>query len=219
MNLLIAISLSYLLGSIPFSFILAKVLGNADLRKVGSGNIGATNLARVFGYKIGAIGLLLDISKGIIPVILLADLTVSSLNTSLNSIRLILGLTSICGHNWTIFLKFKGGKGIATSFGVLIGLAIKNILIAKVIVILAFIWLITLLIFKYVSLASIISALFLPMFLYIFGLERIFVYFGIIIALFAIFRHKSNIARMLQHKEHRFNIKSKFLSLKKKALS
>ncbi|MBL7197134.1 MAG: glycerol-3-phosphate 1-O-acyltransferase PlsY [Candidatus Omnitrophica bacterium] len=219
MNLFVSISLSYLLGSVPFAFVLAKILRNVDLRKVGSGNIGATNLARTLGYKIGAIGLFLDISKGIIPVIFLANITASTLDISNDSLRLILGLASICGHNWTIFLKLKGGKGIATSFGVLIGLAIKSILIAKIILILALIWFVTLIIWGYVSISSIISAILLPIFLYIFRLNRDFILFGIVMALFAIFRHKSNIIRLIQHRENRFDIKSKLQSLKKKALS
>ncbi len=218
MSLPVLIIISYLFGSIPFSFIIAKLLKNVDLRKVGSGNIGATNLARALGYRIGAFGLILDILKGIIPVLLLADLATTSLNLSRDSLRLILGIASICGHNWTIFLKFKGGKGIATSFGVLIGLAIKNILIAKIILLLAVVWTITLFIWGYVSLSSILVAILLPIFLYIFGLNRYFILFGIIMAIFAVFRHKSNINRMLKHKENRFNIKSKLQSLKKKAL-
>jgi glycerol-3-phosphate acyltransferase PlsY len=218
MNLTLAILLSYLFGAIPFSFILAKIFKNVDLRKVGSGNIGATNLARALGYKIGALGLILDIAKGIIPVVFFADLTTSNLNLSPDSLRLILGLSSICGHNWTIFLRFKGGKGIATSFGVLIGLAIKNVVVAKIISILAVLWFLILAIWGYVSLASIISAIFLPIFLYFFNLNQDFILFGFIMALFAIFRHKPNIIRLLQHKENRFNIKSKLSSLKKKAL-
>ncbi len=219
MNLLTATLLSYLFGSIPFAFVLAKILGNIDLRKVGSGNIGATNLVRALGYKIGIFGLLLDISKGILPVIFIADLTKTRLDISLDSIRLILGLASICGHNWTIFLKLKGGKGIATSAGVLVGLAIKNVLILKVASILGSIWILTFLMWRYVSLSSIISALSLPIFLYFFKLHWDFIWFGLIIAIFAIFRHKSNICRLLQHKENRIDFKSKLSSLKKKALS
>lgn len=218
MNLITAIFLSYLFGAIPFSFILAKTLKNVDLRKVGSGNIGATNLARVVGYKIGIVGLLLDIFKGTVPVILFADLVKANADVSTDSLRLILGIASICGHNWPVFLKFKGGKGIATSFGVLIGLAIKNILVAKIILILALVWTLTLIISGYVSLASIISAVLLPILLHIFSLSRDFVLFGIVMAIFAIFRHKSNISRLLQNKENRFNIKSKLQSLSKKAL-
>jgi glycerol-3-phosphate acyltransferase PlsY len=107
-TILTAIFLSYLIGSIPFAFLLARLLKNIDLRKVGSGNIGATNLTRVFGYKIGSVGLLLDTLKGIIPVVYLAGFTQLPLNLSRDCLRLILGLISICGHNWTIFLNFKG---------------------------------------------------------------------------------------------------------------
>jgi glycerol-3-phosphate acyltransferase PlsY len=218
MKLSLLILSSYLIGAIPFSFILAK-LNNVDLRKIGSGNIGATNLARALGYKIGAIGLVLDVLKGVIPVVYLADIYSSNLIISKESFRLFLGIVSICGHNWTVFLKFKGGKGIATSLGALIGLSIKNLLIAKVVLILTFTWFATFLIWGYVSLSSIISAFILPIFLYIFGLDKDLVLFGAVLASFAIFRHKSNIIRILQKKEHRFDIKSKFLSRNKKALS
>jgi glycerol-3-phosphate acyltransferase PlsY len=214
MNILIAILLSYLIGSIPFAFLLAKLLKNVDLRKVGSGNIGATNLARVLGYKIGSAGLLLDAIKGIIPVFYLANFTKLPLNISQDALRLILGIAGICGHNWTIFLNFKGGKGIATSLGVLIGLSLKNILIAKAILFLAVIWFATFFISGYVSLASILASVSLPIFFYIFNLNKDIVLFSIVISIFAIFRHKSNIYRLLQHKENRFNIKSKIPFLK-----
>ncbi|MDD5291888.1 MAG: glycerol-3-phosphate 1-O-acyltransferase PlsY [Candidatus Omnitrophica bacterium] len=209
MNIITALLSSYIIGSIPFAFLLAKFLKNTDLRKVGSGNIGATNLARALGYKIGSIGLLLDVAKGIIPVVYLANFTQQPPGISQDSLRLILGLASICGHNWTIFLNFKGGKGIATSLGVLIGLSLKNILIAKAVFILGLIWFITLFIWGYVSLASIIVSLSLPVFFYIFKLDKTLICFSIIISIFAILRHKSNIRRLLQHKENRFNIKSK----------
>jgi glycerol-3-phosphate acyltransferase PlsY len=209
MNILTAILLSYIIGSIPFAFLLAKFLKNIDLRKVGSGNIGATNLARVLGYKIGGVGLLLDTLKGIIPVVYLAGLRPPPLNLSPDCLRLILGLASISGHNWTIFLNFKGGKGIATSLGVLIGLSIKNPVIGEVVLVLAFIWLATFFIWGYVSLASIMASLCLPIFFYIFKLDKTFVLFSVIISLFALLRHKPNISRLLQHKENRFDLKSK----------
>ena len=210
MNLIISIILSYLLGSTPFAFILGKVFKKIDLRKTGSGNIGATNLARVAGYKIGSVALILDATKGIIPVILFADLTTNSFGLSIDLVRVILGIVSICGHNWTIFLNFKGGKGIATSLGVLIGLSIKNLIFGKVLAILAILWFTTLLLSGYVSLASIISAIFLPIFLTFFGSNSTYITFSIIISIFALYRHKSNIFRLLQHKENKFNIKSKF---------
>ncbi len=219
MNIAVALFASYLIGSIPFAFIIAKIARKVDLRTVGSGNIGATNAMRVVGFKLGIIALILDIAKGLLPVILLAETITPLAHLSTDSLRLMIGIASICGHNWTIFLNFKGGKGIATSFGVLIGLAIKNFLFAKILFLLAFTWTITLLTSGYVSLASILSAIFLPIFLLIFKLNTSFLCFGIILSLFALYRHKSNILRLLQHKENRFDIKSKLLSLKKKALS
>jgi glycerol-3-phosphate acyltransferase PlsY len=214
MSILITILISYLIGSIPFAFLLAKLLKNVDLRKAGSGNIGATNLARVLGYKIGSVGLLLDALKGLIPVVYLANFTKTPTSVSQDSLRLILGLASICGHNWTIFLNFKGGKGIATSLGVLIGLSLKNILIAKTILLLAVVWFATLFISGYVSLSSMLASVCLPIFFYIFKLDKTLVLFSIILSIFALFRHKSNIHRLLQHKENRFNIKSKLPFLK-----
>jgi len=218
MNLATAILLSYILGAVPFSFILGKLIKNIDLRKVGSGNIGATNLARVAGYKVGVVALILDILKGIIPVAYFSDLVTINYGLSKDTIMLLLGIISICGHNWTIFLKFRGGKGIATSLGVLIGLGIKNFLILKVLLLLATMWFTTLVLSGFVSLASILAAIFLPLFLIIFKLSSSFVIFGIVIAIFAIYRHKSNIVRLLQHKENRFNIKSKFFKSTKKPL-
>lgn len=219
MDLLIAIITSYLLGAIPFAFIIGKVFKGIDLRKIGSGNIGATNLARAAGYRIGVFALILDILKGVLPVVYIANLVSPNYHLSSDLIRIILGIVSICGHNWTIFLNFKGGKGIATSLGVLIGLAIKNILIANILFMVALIWFLVFFVSGYVSLASIISAILLPIFLCLFNSNNVFLIFGIIISIFAIFRHKSNIYRLLQHKEHRFDLKSKIPFLGKKTLS
>lgn len=219
MNIFLSILLSYFFGAIPFAFIITKIAKNVDLRTVGSGNIGATNAMRVVGFKLGLVALLLDAIKGLIPVVFLAEKTILPAPFTADTLRIILGIASICGHNWTVFLNFKGGKGIATSLGVLIGLAVKNFLFAKIIFLLTLIWAATLLLSGYVSLASILAALFLPVFLLIFKLNTSFVCFGVLISLFAIFRHKSNISRLLQHKENRFDIKSKLLSLTKKPLS
>jgi len=211
MNLVISIVLSYLLGSIPFAFILTKIFKDIDLRKVGSGNIGATNSFRHAGYKVGIPALILDILKGLIPVMLIADLTKTSL-MSKDALRLLLGICSICGHNWTIFLNFKGGKGMATSFGVVIGLSIKNLILAKIILMEASIWVVIFVISGFVSLASIVSAVLFPIFLVIFNLSYEYKIFGFIISAFAIYRHKSNIRRLLHKKENRFNILSKLKS-------
>ena len=217
MNLFAGIILSYLLGSIPFAFILVKAFRGKDLRKVGSGNVGATNAFRHAGYKIGIPALLLDILKGLIPVIFFADL-IKSTSMSKDAIRLLLGVCSICGHNWTVFLNFKGGKGMATSFGVVIGLSIKNLILAKIILLEASIWIIVFVVSGFVSLASVISAFLFPIFLTIFNLSLEYKIFGFVVSAFAIYRHKSNIHRLLHKKENRFNIISKLSFLKKKPL-
>ena len=219
MIIILGLIISYLLGSVPFAFIITKAAKNIDLRTVGSGNVGATNAMRVVGFKLGFIALILDALKGIIPVVFFAHAINTPGSISLNTLRLIMGIASICGHNWTIFLKFKGGKGIATSFGVLIGLAITSIVFAKILGLIALIWALTFLLSGYVSLASMLSAVFLPFFLLAFKLNVGLIFFGSILSIFALYRHKSNIHRLLHHKENRFDIKSKLASLKKKALS
>jgi len=217
MNIFIGILLSYLLGSIPFSLILVKVFKNIDLRKMGSGNIGATNAFRTCGYKIGIPALLLDIAKGLLPVILFSEF-IKGTGLSKDSQRLLLGLASICGHNWPLYLNFKGGKGIATSFGVVIGLSLKNLFLGKIIGLIVFIWVIVFIFSGFVSLASIISAILFPIFLEIFNLPYEYKVFGILISLFALYRHKSNIYRLLRKEENRFNVFSRFSCQKKKTL-
>jgi len=219
MSILFFILLSYLIGSIPFAFILVKLIKKIDLRTVGSGNVGATNAMRVIGFRLGTIALLLDAAKGIIPVVFFAHYVKTSSYFSIDATRLLFGIASICGHNWTLFLNFKGGKGIATSFGVLIGLAISNIVFAKVLLLLMALWTLIFVFTGYVSLASIIASIFLPIFLLFYRFNPPFLFFGIIISIFALYRHKPNINRLLQHKEHRFNVTSKILALFKKALS
>jgi len=219
MNLFLAITISYLIGAIPFSFVITKLFKHKDLRALGSGNVGATNAFRNFGPAIGIPALILDIAKGAIPVTLIATATYDHSQLPISSIRLILGIVSICGHNWTIFLKFKGGKGIATSLGVLLGLASTSLALAKVLGILVLLWTAVLLASGYVSLASIICAICMPIFLIIFKFSLDYVLFGILIGCFAVYRHKSNIRRILQKKESRFNILSRLHFPRKKPLS
>jgi len=217
MSILIVVLLSYLLGSIPFALILVKTLKGIDLRNIGSGNIGATNAFRQAGYKIGIPALILDISKGLIPVILFSEL-IKETNVSKDTLRLLLGVASICGHNWPVFLRFKGGKGMATSFGVVIGLSIKNLALAKIVILGSLIWALIFIFSGYVSLASVISAIFFPIFLVIFNLPKEYKIYGLLISAFALYRHKSNIYRLLRKEESRFNVLSKFSPSRKKPL-
>ena len=154
---------AYLLGSVPFGFIIAKAQG-IDLRKVGSGNIGATNTGRTLGKKWGIICMLLDILKGLVPMLLvpLLGLARDNANPLQLTLWLLVGCAAVLGHVFPVYLKFKGGKGVATSLGIVLGLWPYYTLCG----IAAFIIFLTvLLIWRYVSLASIVAAVCFPVFL------------------------------------------------------
>ena len=181
----------YLIGAIPFGYLICKIFKNIDIRKFGSGNIGATNVYRVCGLKLGLSVLILDILKGFIPVYIGKILKFS------NPLILIGGILSILGHSFSIFLKGKGGKGVSTSFGVVIGLFPLPAFFSFVL------WLIVVFLTKYVSLASISGALLLPFSVYIFTRDIFLSSIGILIFLFILYTHRENIKRLLNKKENR----------------
>ncbi len=157
--LFIIATICYVMGSIPTAFIIGKIVKHIDIRKFGSGNVGATNAIRVLGKKWGIITLLCDILKGFIPVFLIGF--VYKENSYVLLIQAMSGLVLVFGHIFTIFLKFKGGKGVASAAGFL--LALTPIEIGFTILI----FIITLFSSKMVSLGSIISAVVYPLFLII----------------------------------------------------
>ena len=161
MSLIIVILTGYILGSLPFSFWLGRLKG-VDLRNIGSGNIGATNLARALGARWGLLAFLLDMGKGFIAVFLAGYISTFFTDNivSVTLLQIIGGIASIIGHNWSIWLKFKGGKGVATSAGVFFGLAPIPLLLALAM------WLVVFALFRYVSLASIISSISLPLYMW-----------------------------------------------------
>lgn len=190
------IIISYLVGSIPFGYVIAMTKG-IDIRKEGSGNIGATNVGRVLGRKYGLIIFVLDLLKGFI-IVFLASVLVSKTNYSTTADNLLVALCGLCvifGHAFPIFLKFKGGKAVATSFGVFLWLSPIPIAIAF-----GF-WVLTVVIFRYVSLGSIISAFVLIVTIIVFENkpfgEGIFITaLSIIVASLITVRHTSNIQRI-----------------------
>jgi len=199
-----ALLLSYLLGSIPTAYLFGKALKGIDIRKVGSGNVGATNALRVLGKGPGITVLLIDILKGFVAVILLAEFFINKPHLwPAQNLRIFMGLCCICGHNWTIFLQFKGGKGIATSFGVLLGLAMKvpglNIVIGFIILT----WLLVFFSSRMVSLASIVAAIALPVLCVFFKQPFLLILVSLLLCIFVIIRHKTNLARIFQGKESR----------------
>ena len=160
----IAIAAAYFIGSIPFGLIIAKAYG-MDLRSIGSGNIGATNVSRALGRKWGYICFLLDFLKGFIPMISMLPFTspMSIQTTGEKNIVFLLwlsvGCAAILGHVFPVYVKFKGGKGVATSFGIAMGLWPYYTISA---LIAGLLWIATVLIWRYVSLSSIIAAISFP---------------------------------------------------------
>ena len=188
------IFLSYLLGSIPFGLLISKLNG-IDIRLHGSKNIGATNVFRVLGKKYGLITFFLDALKGFIPTFFFPIF----LNTNNLDINTIFGLLAIIGHTFPLFLKFKGGKGVATSAGMLIGVVPLILLIGL------FIWIILFLIYRFVSLASIISSIIIAILVWFNNESSIYINFLItLMSLMIILLHRGNIKRLINGTENKF---------------
>lgn len=202
------IIISYFIGSIPTAFIFGRLLQGIDIRKFGSGNVGATNAIRVLGKRVGIAVLILDILKGVISILLVQEIA-SRINISPEILRILSGVSCICGHNWTIFLNFKGGKGIATTLGVLIGLALKTPGLGVILLLLVLFWLLVFAFFRIVSLASIASALLLPLATVIFKQSQVIIWASALLAFFVLLRHESNIIRLFQGKESRLSFRNK----------
>jgi glycerol-3-phosphate acyltransferase PlsY len=194
---LLLIIASYFIGAVPTGVILAKAFSGRDIRQEGSGNIGATNVTRVLGKKVGALTLAGDLLKGFIPVWAGYHL-ISSLE-----VVCLMGLAAFLGHLFPIYLGFKGGKGVATALGVFLYLSPIVILIE--VIIFAFvvgIW-------KYVSLGSIIAAAAMPLLLMMIAFPKPIVLLSIVFAILIIIKHRSNIQRLLSGTESKVGKKNK----------
>ena len=194
---------AYCLGSIPFGVLLAKLFGGADVRTIGSGNIGATNVARAAGPLAGILTLLLDAAKGAASVWLAARFS----NDSAAWITLA-GLAALVGHCFPVWLRFRGGKGVATAAGVFAVLCPYALAAALVLFILVFAF------WRYVSLASISAAAAMPLLVYLLWAPGhappLIVTFGTLVAaLLIIFKHDANIQRLVQGQESKFSLGGK----------
>jgi glycerol-3-phosphate acyltransferase PlsY len=186
---------SYFIGAIPTGVVLAKAFSGTDIRREGSGNIGATNVTRVLGKKLGALTLAGDLLKGFLPVCI-GSYLVSSLN-----VVYLMGLAAFLGHLFPVYLRFKGGKGVATGLGVFLYFAPLVILIEVVVfVALVGIW-------KYVSLGSLIAAAVMPLLLLLFASQKPVVLLSSAFALLIFIKHKANIQRLLNGTENKFGTK------------
>lgn len=197
MSPIAGVLLSYLAGSFPSAYIAGKLRG-VDLRKHGSGNLGATNVVRVLGAKIGAVVFLADLLKGFLPVFFLPRYT-ETLRPELWA--LVYGAAAILGHVKPIYLLGKGGgKGVATASGVFLALAFVPMLISEVV------WITTFYFTRYVSLASLLGAAVLPVAILFYSRDpRSPVFFAsVIIASFVFWTHRANIGRLRRGEEHRF---------------
>jgi len=183
--------ISYLMGSIPFGFILTKIVLKKDIREIGSGNIGATNALRTGNKVIGYTTLILDIFKAIIPVIYT--------KIYFPELIFVASLCAFLGHVFPIWLKFKGGKGVATYVGILFSM---NILFG---VIFAISWVITFFLTKYSSLSSLIGSLSLPAYLLITRQTNNVIFF-IIMFVLIFFTHRENVKRLKNKEESKTNI-------------
>ncbi len=188
---IVIIIFAYLLGSIPTGYVVGTSAG-VDVRKAGSGNVGATNVARVVGKRQGILTLVADTAKGFIPVFLATQLNLSSTAAALAAVAAFLG------HLYPVFLKFRGGKGVATALGIFLGLAPM----ATLIVIAVF----TLVVLpsRIMSLSSVAAAVAAPVTLWFFSYSPILIGMSAFLAIMIILRHRDNIRRLLAGTEPRF---------------
>lgn len=191
MQTLFYLVLTYLVGSIPFGLLLGKVWGKVDVRTQGSGNIGATNVARTVGWLPALLVFILDVLKGWAPVAFAPHLNADP------SFVAIVAVAAVLGHVGSIFLRFSGGKGIATTFGAMLGLDpwIGALLLG--------IWLLVLFATRYVSVASLAGAVGLPIFIWLLGHPAETIAAGAAISAIAAWRHRGNVKRLRSGKEFR----------------
>lgn len=197
LNIFYTLAAAYVVGATPFGYMAGKMKG-IDIRKYGSGNIGATNVIRVLGKGIGIPVFILDMLKGLLPVLFVRYTTGGDL---ISEIAAAVG--AVLGHNYTFWLGYKGGKGVATSAGALLGLMWLPALVA------VGAWMLTFFTTRYVALASIVAAIVLPIATaFVAGIGPLF-YFALGLSLLAVWRHRSNIQRLRAGTENRFHRKSK----------
>jgi glycerol-3-phosphate acyltransferase PlsY len=208
----VIVVLSYLIGSIPTSIIVARRVKGIDIRQHGSGNAGGTNVFRVLGWRAGVFVILMDMAKGLLATVVVAKIMYGALPfpnrtpfDDFTVVQIIAGCAAILGHVWTVFAGFRGGKGIATAGGMLLGVAPVEVGVSFAVFVIVF------LATQYVSLGSLSAAVTFPLTMFfrenVFMVEvpgyRTLIYFAIAIAALIIYTHRSNIVRLLRGNENR----------------
>jgi len=187
--------LSYLIGAVPSGLLVVKAFLGVDIRQYGSGNVGTINVFRLGGVPLAVVVLAADVLKGLLAVELAQYLGFSPI------LVVAAGLLAIAGHNWSVFLSFGGGKGVATTVGVLLGLA------AGVGLLVAATWLLVVLLTRISSLGSMSGVVLSPLYMWLLGQPPEYFWFAVIAAVFVVYRHKENIRRLLEGKELKINEK------------
>jgi glycerol-3-phosphate acyltransferase PlsY len=190
--LLFALVFGYMLGSIPFGLILTRMAGLGDVRSIGSGNIGATNVLRTGNKKLAAATLLLDMLKGSAAVLIAGIVSPEA--------AIVAGFGAFLGHIFPVWLKFKGGKGVATYLGVLLGLFWQGALVFGAV------WLIVAYTTRYSSLAALVAAVIVPVTLYIIGVHQIAALF-FVLTIIVFIKHRANIERLVSGTEGKIGAK------------
>ena len=190
MDYIVTALISYLFGSIPFGYLFTKILLKKDIRNVGSGNIGATNVFRTGNKSLGYLTLILDIAKAVVPVIYI--------KFNYPDLVYISALCAFLGHLFPIWLKFKGGKGVATFVGILISINIYYALVFGIV------WTLTFLISRYSSLSSLFASISIPIYLLIINQSNII--FFIIMFVLIFYTHRENIKRLINKEETKSKI-------------
>ena len=199
---LLAVLTAYLLGATPTGFLMTRIFAGVDIRSAGSKNVGATNVYRVAGKLPGFLTLLIDIGKGVLVVTLVASFYYSFIpNIDYVFFRALLGLVAIFGHIWPVFLKFRGGKGVATTIGVMTIIAPIPLAISLLI------WLAFFIPTNYVSLGSLAFGVSLPICAVIISEPFYVVIFCVIICMLNTYKHRENIKRLIKGQENKTNFK------------
>lgn len=195
---IVIIPLSFLLGSIPFGLIIGKIIAGIDITRRGSGNIGATNVARELGIGWGIITLLLDISKGFFPLMILIRLNIPYHDLLLVAMSMALLSGNICSP----FLRFRGGKGVSTGFGIFLALSPGPAIISL------FIFLLTVYLFNYISLGSIAGACFMPLILVLMDKPAAVITISSLTAALILISHSKNLMRIMSGHERKWRNRS-----------
>ncbi len=197
----VSIILGYLLGSISTSYIVGKITRGVDVRNYGSGNAGATNTLRVLGWKMALVVLVGDILKGVLAIAFASLVTGGDAHVTSRVYMALAGLSAIVGHNWPVFLQFRGGKGVATTIGVLAVLSFFPTLYAGLLA------LVIILLTRYVSLGSLVLIVFTFIFQFFLHTPSVYIVVTFIIGVLVFWRHRENIVRLLHGKENRISFR------------